>query len=837
MTKRLLVIVLFSLLMLLALVWVVKAKLPAGYSHTRGLYIFWDTPEDGLDPPQLPVVGGFWRYNWAAIEPANSAYDWATIDDWIQREQQHGKLAAIGFSFFNRYSGTGTDRGLQIPPWLPSIDPGVQWRNPRRNPEVWYVPNYWNDTFRYHYRRFIQAFAQHLADNPAIRDRVGWVSIGVGLEGETQPACRWGCPEEEPDWWFYHDNMEITSAQWLEYVNWCTDTYKQAFDNRGLGIPIFLDIGPTYMGERDQFSSHAVSKGVGLRNNGLKMDRENGVIYEPMKRYFNTVPMAWETYGTPGWLDSRAAVYWGLRCGLAKHPDNFTVDRTLVSTEEYLALLQFAARYCGVTVSTTPGAWVALRQTQQPAGEQGNFSLWLMQKDDVPGGHAPAEWNVGQGHGYKFDVPDGNYEVELHFAEVYYNSGGARVFDIKIEDQVVANDFDIWSYAGGKNKAVRRNFTAQVSDGRLDIDFIPETDDEPTIHAIRVSGPGYEKRINCAGKSYTDQATNVWAADREYEEGSFGYWGGGIYTTGAEMIGTNDDYLYQTLRIIAPGSLAAGRFTRRTDQAHSNTRMYFAIDNDYMYSGSFSQAVITVTYCMIGTDKWQLRYDSTSGTDEVATPYGSTNPWVEKDDSKLWKQAVFLLTDARFADGHPGGTDFSIDCMGDGDEFISFVEVSKDVGVGPTTATIQGSVALQRPERPAPDPSWSIPLTVTVCGTPYPVTTNQWGDFTVPGLAPGTCDVVVKNAHTLSNLRRNYTLQTGDNVINMGELKEGDVNNDDTVNSSDFLLLRGSYFKSAGQPGFVNGADFNEDDTVNSTDFLLMRGNYFQSGPIELSAA
>jgi hypothetical protein len=125
-------------------------------------------------------------------------------------------------------------------------------------------------------------------------------------------------------------------------------------------------------------------------------------------------------------------------------------------------------------------------------------------------------------------------------------------------------------------------------------------------------------------------------------------------------------------------------------------------------------------------------------------------------------------------------------------------------------------------------------LAVNVCGTPHAVTTDQMGNFAVSGLTPGTCDIQAKNGHTLSNKRTAYTLVSGVNTINMGELKEGDANNDDTVNSSDFLLLRGSYFKSEGEPGFVDGADFNEDGTVNSSDFLLLRNNYFMSGPIEV---
>jgi len=253
-----------------------------------------------------------------------------------------------------------------------------------------------------------------------------------------------------------------------------------------------------------------------------------------------------------------------------------------------------------------------------------------------------------------------------------------------------------------------------------------------------------------------------------------------------------------------------------------------------MYYGTFDgQAVITVTYCVTGTGKWQLLYDALDNREKVAHPDGSASPWVQKDDSKVWKQAVFHLGDARFANGQGNGAaDFSIDCMGDDDEYVSFVEVTKGGGI--ETATLQGSVDLQgRPSKPGP--TWSVPLTVTVGGTPYAATTDQWGQFTVSGLAPGMYDITVKNSHTLSNIRRNYTLGVGANVVYMGELKEGDASCDDRVDSSDFLLLRGSYFKSAGQPGFVDGADFNEDGTVNSSDFLLLRANYFESGPIALS--
>jgi len=86
----------------------------------------------------------------------------------------------------------------------------------------------------------------------------------------------------------------------------------------------------------------------------------------------------------------------------------------------------------------------------------------------------------------------------------------------------------------------------------------------------------------------------------------------------------------------------------------------------------------------------------------------------------------------------------------------------------------------------------------------------------------------------LSNIRHAYTLVGGINSINIGELKEGGANNDDRIDSSDFLLLCGTYFKCEGEVGSINSADF---DFVNSSDFLLLRRNYLQSGPIDLGSS
>jgi N-acetylneuraminic acid mutarotase/glucose/arabinose dehydrogenase len=69
---------------------------------------------------------------------------------------------------------------------------------------------------------------------------------------------------------------------------------------------------------------------------------------------------------------------------------------------------------------------------------------------------------------YNVPVPNGNYEVTLYFAEIYFNAAGQRVFDVSIEGQTVLQNFDIWALAG-QFAAVQRTFVVTVTNGVLNI--------------------------------------------------------------------------------------------------------------------------------------------------------------------------------------------------------------------------------------------------------------------------------------------------------------------------------------------------------------------------------
>ncbi|KAG9134449.1 hypothetical protein Leryth_019696 [Lithospermum erythrorhizon] len=78
---------------------------------------------------------------------------------------------------------------------------------------------------------------------------------------------------------------------------------------------------------------------------------------------------------------------------------------------------------------------------------------------------------------YGFCLLNGNYTVNLHFAEIMftddisYTSLGRRMFDVYIQEKLVLKDFNIANEAGGVNKVTIRTFTSTVDDGTLEIRF------------------------------------------------------------------------------------------------------------------------------------------------------------------------------------------------------------------------------------------------------------------------------------------------------------------------------------------------------------------------------
>jgi len=72
--------------------------------------------------------------------------------------------------------------------------------------------------------------------------------------------------------------------------------------------------------------------------------------------------------------------------------------------------------------------------------------------------------------GYRFDVPNGTYQVTLKMVEDWATAAGHRKFDVRIEGTTVLTGFDIFA-ACGRLTACDRTFTANVTDGQLNVQF------------------------------------------------------------------------------------------------------------------------------------------------------------------------------------------------------------------------------------------------------------------------------------------------------------------------------------------------------------------------------
>lgn len=152
--------------------------------------------------------------------------------------------------------------------------------------------------------------------------------------------------------------------------------------------------------------------------------------------------------------------------------------------------------------------------------------------------------------------------------------------------------------------------------------------------------------------------------------------------------------------------------------------------------------------------------------------------------------------------------------------------------------------------RPAqPHALQALPITLTLKSAAgefnYPVqNTDARGYFTVPvsGLANGSYgwrvkgpDGIIKalttdptgflaNGGSLSLAGAPVTQQE------MGLMSAGDCNNDNVVNVSDFSIVRNSFGRSIGQPGYDNRGEINGDLTVNVSDFNILRNNFGLGG-------
>jgi len=191
-------------------------------------------------------------------------------------------------------------------------------------------------------------------------------------------------------------------------------------------------------------------------------------------------------------------------------------------------------------------------------------------------------WSEGDRMQYLFDAPNGTYQVILRFAEFVATQPAQRVMRISLEDVEVESRFDVYALVGVA-QALDRVYTTTVADGQVKVMFEATENSglDPMVAAVAVKLVGlpstatptptatvtptaqpptgtptpttqpaaYTQRVNAGGATYTDGRGQVWAADKSYAAGSWGYTGGGGgKSSTTAVVGTSDDLLYQKYR-------------------------------------------------------------------------------------------------------------------------------------------------------------------------------------------------------------------------------------------------------------------------------------------------
>jgi hypothetical protein len=86
---------------------------------------------------------------------------------------------------------------------------------------------------------------------------------------------------------------------------------------------------------------------------------------------------------------------------------------------------------------------------------------------------------------YQFSMPNGTHTVNLRFAETKVTATGQRVFNIVLNGKTVRSNLDIFSSAGGANKALVLPYLVSVTNGQVLIQLVGVVG-SPSINAIDI---------------------------------------------------------------------------------------------------------------------------------------------------------------------------------------------------------------------------------------------------------------------------------------------------------------------------------------------------------------
>jgi len=552
------------------------------------------------------------------------------------------------------------------------------------------IPKYWGTAYSNAYKTFINALGARYKSNTDLQ----FVAMGTGVYGENQPTQGDNYPSNNFDHVVY--NAGLTSQGWIDYVNSISSAYASAFNlipGQGPNRHLLLQFAPSYksIDEREKTTDFAAGVGAGLSDNFLSPDwtgayrSDNDGHYDPIRKYWNQVPIAFEAYAQD--LCNPLVAYWAVVGGVEKHADYMRVgtdlfwDFTNKKLTANAPFFDWASQYLGKTVQNTPRVWTVMREHRNPTlnncrpggiyyaktggpstyPQLGNFNFFLYQVDGIPGGKSVPETNDKGADSRYARNPD---------------TGEA------------------WTDAGLGNCPETNGYRTDLFGPNYACNKTPYNPDLPAI-----GGQGLA--------SYTQ----YYQPDDWTGEGKEAY------------------------------------IVRRTDQnadpAKNNPYMFFMIDDGYVPGTQQYKATIKVGYFDIGTDKWSLKYDSVSG-EKVAGTVTKTGTKQYKEITFTVNDAKFANgltggTDFYIDSRSPEGTN-------DGNEWIHVVEVEKLDAINEPTSTPTVTATPTQTLTPTATPT-STPTTGVVEGRVYN-DANKNGKFdTGEGLLQGAV-MALKDTNT-----------------------------------------------------------------------------------------
>ena len=155
---------------------------------------------------------------------------------------------------------------------------------------------------------------------------------------------------------------------------------------------------------------------------------------------------------------------------------------------------------------------------------------------------------------YQIPVKGGQYEVKLHFSELWWGATGGlnpgsnqRRFSVNLEGKSIIKDLDLVKEYGSMT-AVVKTYVTNVSDGMLNIDFSASLD-EPKVSAIEVikitqQNPDDAVALINSGGGSVNYGGKIYMADKYYNNGSLDY-----EQSGRSIANTEEDAIYRSERI------------------------------------------------------------------------------------------------------------------------------------------------------------------------------------------------------------------------------------------------------------------------------------------------